>query len=370
MNNSKNIFFWSPFVSKVGTRLAVTNSIEALKKNTKHKLYLINLIGEFNDYSFTGIKKINFLDIKDFIPERGFSSKVCLWIISIFSIPWLIFTLKKNKADIIISNLVSIIPLFVNFFLRKKIICSIQGYPQFTFLRKILWYLLYKKANLIITMSEITKNEISNKIGFTNNITKIDNPIINKNIIKLSNQRLSNKEKKIFNKNTFICTGRLTRQKNFALAIKSFINFNKLKKFKYNLVILGEGEEENMLKSLSLPSKKNIFFLGYKKNPYKYIKSSKLFLSTSLWEDPGHALIEAAYLRIPIITNNCLAAPREIFNKTNCIKFNGQQQELEQKFMEFTKLNKSKINSLKKNAFKITKNFSKEEFIIKILKFL
>ena len=40
MDKSKNIFFWSPFLSNVGTKLAVTNSIEILKdKKTKIKFF-------------------------------------------------------------------------------------------------------------------------------------------------------------------------------------------------------------------------------------------------------------------------------------------------------------------------------------------
>ena len=98
---------------------------------------------------------------------------------------------EKNNADIIISNLISIIPLFINTFLKKKIICSIQGYPKFNSFRKFLWKLFYKKSNLIITMSNITKNEISKKNRYKRNIIKIDNPIMDKKITKLSQKKNS-----------------------------------------------------------------------------------------------------------------------------------------------------------------------------------
>lgn len=370
MSKSKNIFFWSPFLSNVGTKLAVTNSIEILKDKTNNKIFLINLMGEFEDFSYKGVKKITFLNIKNILPQNGLLSKISIWTISIISIPWLIINLKKNNADIIISNLISIIPLFANKFLKIKIICSIQGYPKFTSFRKFLWKLFYKKSNLIISMSNITKNEISKKIGIKKNIIKIDNPIMDKKVIKLSKKKIDKKERKIFKKNTFICIGRLTRQKNFKIALKAFINFNKIMNFRYNLVILGEGEEEKELKSIASNHKQNIFFLGYKKNPYNYIKSSKLLISTSLWEDPGHALIEAAYLKVPIMTSNCPAGPREIFNSNNCIKYNNQKRDLEKKLVKFSKFKKNKIENLKINAFQLSKNFSKDEFFKKISKFL
>jgi len=202
------------------------------------------------------------------------------------------------------------------------------------------------------------------------NIIKINNPIMDKKVIKLSKKKIDHKEIKIFKKDTFICIGRLTRQKNFKVAIKSFINFNKIMDFKYNLVILGEGEEEKELKSISSTHEQNIFFLGYKKNPYNYIKSSKLLLSTSLWEDPGHALIEAAYLKVPIVTSNCPAGPKEIFNSNNSIKYNKHQKDLEKKLIKFSKLKKAEIENLKINAYQTSKKYSKDEFFKKIIKFL
>ena len=149
-------------------------------------------------------------------------------------------------------------------------------------------------------MSNITKNEISKKIGIKRNIIKIDNPIMDKKITKLSQKKIPKKEKKIFKKDTFICIGRLTRQKNFKIALKAFINFNKIVNFKYNLVMLGEGEEEKELKSISSNYKQNIFFLGYKKNPYNYIKSSKLLLSTSY--GPWSCFNRSSLFKVPIMT--------------------------------------------------------------------
>ena len=73
-------------------------------------------MGEFEDFSYKGVKKITFLNIKNFLPQNGLLSKISIWTISIISIPWLIINLKKNNADIIISNLISIIPLFINTF--------------------------------------------------------------------------------------------------------------------------------------------------------------------------------------------------------------------------------------------------------------
>ena len=66
----------------------------------------------------------------------------------------------------------------------------------------------------------------------------------------------------------------------------------------------------------------NIFLLGHKSNPFKYIANSEIFISSSLWEDPGHALVESAYLNTFIITSECEAGPKEMFsNKFNCLSY-------------------------------------------------
>ena len=52
-------------------------------------------------------------------------------------------------------------------------------------------------------------------------------------------------------------------------------------------------------------------FLGYQENPFNILKNANLYISTSLWEDPGHTLIEASALNVPIITSKCPSGPFE-----------------------------------------------------------
>ena len=94
------------------------------------------------------------------------------------------------------------------------------------------------------------------------------------------------------------------KQKNFNFLIDSFYNSKKYKNL--NLFILGEGEErknlENKIKKLNLSK----IFLVVIKNIYDYLKKSKIFVLSSLWEDPGFVLLEAGYLNKIIFSSNCL----------------------------------------------------------------
>jgi len=170
--------------------------------------------------------------------------------------------------------------------------------------------------------------------------------------------------------------GRITRQKNFSLLINAFHkiqkNFPKLL-----LVILGEGEDKN--KILNLISKKNlsnnIYLLGYKKNVYKYLINAECFILSSLWEDPGFVLFEAALSNTPIISSNCRNGHLDIMdNEKNGFLFdNNNVEDLVDKYNQFKLLNefevKKKSISAKKYIKKYTiyNHFNKLSSILKIV---
>ena len=59
---------------------------------------------------------------------------------------------------------------------------------------------------------------------------------------------------------------------------------------------------------------KKIFFINETDNVFNIIKKSKYFVLTSLWEDPGFVLIEAAVMNKIIVSSNCPSGPKEILN--------------------------------------------------------
>ena len=108
--------------------------------------------------------------------------------------------------------------------------------------------------------------------------------------------------------------------------------------------------------------------LGFKKNPYPYLRKSDFFISTSLWEEPGHAILEAGYLNKLIISSNCPNGPREILiNNFNALKYeSGDIQELSNilKLIIDNKIENEIY--LKTNMKKLVKTYSKFMFAKKI----
>lgn len=324
----KKIFFWSPMIGYVGTVKATINSAKAIKENSEHEVILLNILGEFNEFKNRNkdIEVINIFSFLNFLPRTGLLSKFSIYFFSFLSLPILILIFLKRKPNIVITSLVGIFPLFLKivFFKKLKVFNSIQGYPKLYKFRKLLWKLFYSKSDLIITMTETTKKLLNQEIPEIKKIVCIYNPIIDEELFELSNQKLE-KEGGYFDKNNFniISIGRLTRQKNYIELLKGFYLFqkkylNQNENKKINLLILGVGEDLKILKKYILENEiKNVYFLGYKTNPFNILINSNLYISTSLWEDPGHTLIEAAALKVPIITSNCLSGPIDLFDNNN-----------------------------------------------------
>ena len=52
--------------------------------------------------------------------------------------------------------------------------------------------------------------------------------------------------------------------------------------------------------------------MGFSENIFSYMKKADAFILSSLWEDPGFVLIEAAFCNLFIISSDCKNGPKEI----------------------------------------------------------
>ena len=87
----------------------------------------------------------------------------------------------------------------------------------------------------------------------------------------------------------------------------------------FAIYLLGDGENrkklENYIEENDLSA--NIKILGFRDNPYPYIKNSVATVLTSLSEGFSLALAESAILDTPIISTN-VGIAEELINKYNC----------------------------------------------------
>ena len=79
---------------------------------------------------------------------------------------------------------------------------------------------------------------------------------------------------------------------------------------------MGEGEEKNNLQNqiTSLGLQNIVLINGFKENVFCYMKNATCLILPSLYENPGHVLIEAAISNCPIISSDCPTGPAEFLN--------------------------------------------------------
>ena len=377
----KTIFYWSPCLNKVGTVISTKNSAISIAKYKKNQfdVKLINACGEWdeykNDLTKNGVDVIDFpIKYFKFLPKTGyFSSRFSYIIIFLLSFFPLLILLKKEKPDFIIIHLITSLPLFLLllFSFKTKFILRISGYPKLNMLRKKFWQKVSNKLYKITCPTEELLEQLNLMKIFPNEKTFF----LQDAIINFDNfhpfKKINFKDYGIVNKKIILGVGRLTVQKNFSYLINEFSKFLKIKD-QYVLVILGKGEEKNNL--IKLIKKKNlsnsVYLLGNVKNVYDFMRSSDVFVLSSLWEELGFVIAEAALNNLFIISSDCPNGPKEFLNygKNGIIYNTNKENSLLNALVNFSDLknHKEKIINAKKNCSKYTK-FNHHKSLIKII---
>jgi len=171
-----------------------------------------------------------------------------------------------------------------------------------------------------------------------------------------------NKKNNMINDYKYILNiGRLTKQKNQVLLIKSFKEISKQFK-KLKLIILGEGEKYDEIKNLiiNLNLENKVKLLGHTKNTYEYINRSVCLIVSSLWEDPGFVMIEASALKKTVISSDCPSGPKEFFDngRTGFLFQNNSVGSLVNNFNRFMNTKKNKINFYIRQNYKKSLDYS------------
>ena len=161
----------------------------------------------------------------------------------------------------------------------------------------------YEKFDKIIAVSKHVKEQFIKKFEMAEEKVAIRyNPIDGEHIESLSKEEINDIKKEKF---TLCTVGRLSKQKGYDRLLDVVNKLNN-EKLEFDLWIIGVGAEEAYLKKYIEENKlNNVKLLGYKKNPYKYMKESDLFVCSSRAEGFSTAVLEAIILQKPIVTTLC-----------------------------------------------------------------
>jgi glycosyltransferase involved in cell wall biosynthesis len=231
--------------------------------------------------------------------------------------------IQKEKPDVLFSTvnpnniLLSIAKLF-SFRKNKLIVREANNRTQsgkVNIINKILTFLTYNFiADKIIALSSGVKDDLITNFNIkSKKIEVIHNPVEVDYIKKVSHDPIKDFD---FNEKykRIVAVGRLVEQKDYPTLLKAF---KMISEKNIQLIILGKGSLEQSLKEMCkrLGIENKVFFLGFKKNPYKYMRRSDVFVLSSKWEGFGHVIVEAMASGIPVISTDCKSGPAEIIKE-------------------------------------------------------
>lgn len=306
---AKKISIFIPNLSGGGAERAMITIANGLGNKYTVDLVVSNASGSYRD------------EINDSVKVVDLKSKSLRW--SFFK---LISYINSEKPDTIISALASanIICSIARVFTKRRfklilseraaVIAALKDNPRWQArIMPLLIRITYPHADFIVCVAKDIAKELKEVFGLKSEKLKvIYNAVVTEKLIENSMQEFDNP---YFNHSKIpmiLGVGRLTSQKNFASLIHAFSTIRKKQKSK--LVILGEGPLLNDLKNLSkeLNIHKDVYFPGFVKNPFVWMKHAKVFVLSSAYEGLPNALIQAMACGTQVVSTNCPTGPSEI----------------------------------------------------------
>ncbi len=271
-------------------------------------------------------------------------------LLKYFFIPIYLFRLKKaikpDKNVVIISFLerANLLNAICKFFFKTISIQSIRtNYSHYCTQKKIPGLLKkiiiasYKYADVVIGNSYGNTLDLIQNFGIKESKTRVINNFYNvEEIRRFSNERLGQPFEDIFA--TYKCisyASRLDNKKGHFHLIRVLAALKEQNYF-VKLFFLGEGSMKQQLIQLcellklsffdsdthkQASENADVYFMGFQRNPYKFIAKSTIFTFPSFFEGLPNALIEAIICNTICIAADCPSGPREIMtNDTSLSK--------------------------------------------------
>ena len=161
----------------------------------------------------------------------------------------------------------------------------------------------------VIGVSKTIEESIKVIIGDPGNLIVRYNPVDRNDIILKAEEPVEDIKRP--DCPVFVTVGRLNYQKGYDILLEvcNLLNADGLK---YEVWIIGGGEEwnhyqvqhelEELIRRYHLD---NVYLVGPRKNPFKYVKQGDCFLSSSRYEGYSYVSQEAAVLGVPMLLTEC-----------------------------------------------------------------
>lgn len=268
--------------------------------------------------------------------------------------------LGKNNFDFIIDFRFRIKPiqevLIAKWLYKTKTIFTVHSFlidhymPNWSFLTRFMYGNCYK----ITAITDKSKALIESK-HHLKNVVRIYNPIDIDAIV------LESSELNELQFDYVIGIGQMeTNIKQFDKLIHAYSN-SVLHSNNIHLVLLGEGGRKSFLQNLAKERKieDKVHFLGYQKNPFKYLNKARFFVLSSLNEGLPNVILESLACQTPVVAFNCLSGPSEMIqHRENGLLVANQNVEKLSEAMNLLVEDENLYRYCKQNALQSVQSFS------------
>ena len=277
----------------------------------KDKIKNLSVITISNKFKNRFDSKIKFISFKaDFWNSIGRRKKFLMGLLLLF------IEILKDRNVLVFSFQGNVYCTLLCKLLGIKIIVRSNSAPDGwsqNKLKNLVFKYVLRNADKVIVNSLDFKKRFKTK--FQIHTECIYNPLNKNEIIKKS--KLKNKIKFDKKKLKLINVGRYSDQKDQLTLLKAV---NRIKdKVKFNLLLVGRGaEKEKLIKYIrNNDLSRHVRLIDFQNNPYNLIKSSDIFILSSLYEGLPNVLLESQVLKRFIISSDCPTGPREILLNGN-----------------------------------------------------
>ena len=303
----KNLVIFYPSYERGG----VTKILINLIKSNFVKNYNLHIIStKFPLKKYTKKKNFFFYKINNkksfgLIPQRFLTAFHAMFLLNV------VLT-KFNKNTLVHSMQSNIAAIIICILKRTKIVIRNSENPIYStiysenifsaFITFFMKLIFYNFSDGIITNSKGSAKSLRFFVFDKKKIFPIYNPYLKK--INYKKYKKSDIILKI---------ARLRKQKDHITLLKAFKIFSKKRKH-FKLIVLGHG---NLRRKLELISRKleiqnKVIFKGWVSETSSYLKKSKIFVLSSIYEGLGNVLIDAINYDLPCISTDCPSGPSEI----------------------------------------------------------
>lgn len=212
------------------------------------------------------------------------------------------------------------------------------------FLRVNIIKFLYKKADLLVAVSNGVRNDLIKNFDFNEDKIKvIYNPFLISDIKNAASEDLNEFSSIYNNYKTITTVGALSKPKGHWYLLRIFKELKRRNNYLENLklVIIGDGELKEYLIKLSeslqlrtyvwsrdmVSENFDVYFVGQQANPFKFMAKATLFVLSSLWEGLPSVIIEALACGVPVVSADCKSGPREILAPDTDFEYQTRQVE-------------------------------------------